>query len=196
MTTTDAPAPATETSPTRRDWAGLWVLAAALAMVVLDGTIVGVALPVIIQDLHLSLTNAQWVNSLYSVVFAALLLTSGRFGDRFGRRSMLLAGLAVFVAGSITAAISGGASLLIASRALQGVGGALILPATLSTVNATFRGKDRATAFGIWGAVMAGTAAMGPLYSAAGSPLWPAGTGSSGSTCPSAQPCSSPRCSM
>ena len=72
--------------PTRSDWIGLWVLALALAMIVLDGTIVGVALPVIIRDLDLSLTEAQWINSLYSVVFAALLLTFGRLGDRLGRR--------------------------------------------------------------------------------------------------------------
>lgn len=149
--------------PTRSDWAGLWVLALALAMVVLDGTIVGVALPVIIQDLTLSLTEAQWVNSLYAVVFAALLLTFGRLGDRFGRRRLMIAGVAIFMAGSVLAALSSTGDLLIASRAVQGVGGALILPSTLSTVNATFRGKDRAAAFGIWGAVMSGAAAVGPL---------------------------------
>lgn len=151
------------TSPSRRDWAGLWVLAAALAMIVLDGTIVGVALPAIIADLRLDLTDAQWINSLYAVVFAALLLTAGRLGDRWGRRRLLLIGLIVFVAGSVMAATAGDAGTLLAARALQGVGGALVLPSTLSAVNATFRGRDRAAAFGIWGAVMSGAAALGPL---------------------------------
>lgn len=149
--------------PTRSDWVGLWVLALALAMIVLDGTIVGVSLPVIISDLDLSLTDAQWVNSLYSVVFAGLLLTFGRLGDRFGRRKLMILGVFIFMVGSILAALSGSGGLLIASRAVQGVGGALVLPSTLSTVNATFRGRDRAAAFGIWGAVMSGAAALGPL---------------------------------
>lgn len=147
----------------RRRWLGLGVLAAALSMIVLDGTIVGVALPQIIADLRLDLTDAQWVNSLYAMIFAALLLGFGRLGDRVGRRRLLLLGVLVFTVGSSTAALATGPGSLIASRALQGVGGAAVLPATLSTVNATFRGKDRATAFGIWGAVMAGVAAVGPL---------------------------------
>ena len=147
----------------RRRWAGLWVVAIALAMIVLDGTIVAVALPAIIADLQLDLTEAQWVNSLYSMVFAALLLTAGRLGDRFGRRRMLLLGLAGFVTGSVLAALAGDTTSLLTARAVQGVGGAMVLPATLSTVNATFRGPDRAAAFGIWGAVMSGAAALGPL---------------------------------
>ena len=154
----------TETDrPTRSDWIGLWVLALALAMIVLDGTIVGVSLPVIIRDLDLSLTEAQWVNSLYSVVFAGLLLTFGRLGDRFGRRRLMILGVGIFMFGSVLAALSGAGGLLIGARAIQGVGGALVLPSTLSTVNATFRGRDRAAAFGVWGAVMSGAAAVGPL---------------------------------
>lgn len=146
-----------------RAWAGLWVLATALAMIVLDGTIVAVALPSIITDLHLDLTEAQWVNSLYAVVFAALLLTAGRVGDRWGRRRLLLVGVTVFVTGSMLAALADHATVLLSARALQGVGGAMVLPSTLSIVNATFRGRDRAAAFGVWGAVMAGAAALGPL---------------------------------
>ncbi|MEO7068945.1 MAG: MFS transporter [Nostocoides sp.] len=153
--------PATFADPRR--WLALGVLAAGLSMIVLDGTIVGVALPRIIDVLHLDLTQAQWVNSLYSMVFAALLLFFGRIGDRFGRRTLLLIGVVVFVVGSVTAAMADGGGSLIASRALQGFGGAMVLPSTLATVNATFRGRDRATAFGVWGAVMAGMAAVGPL---------------------------------
>ncbi|WP_229117347.1 DHA2 family efflux MFS transporter permease subunit [Enemella dayhoffiae] len=154
--------PATATTDRRR-WIALWTLAAGLAMIVLDGTIVGVALPTIINDLRLDLTDAQWINSLYNVVFAALLLTMGRVGDRLGRRSLFLTGIALFLIGSVLAALSAGASALILARVVQGVGGAMILPSTLSTVNATFRGKDRAAAFGVWGAVMSGSAALGPL---------------------------------
>lgn len=146
-----------------RRWLSLGVLAAGLSMIVLDGTIVGVALPRIMMDLHLDLTDAQWVSSLYAMVFAALLLTFGRVADRIGRRTVFVVGVILFVGASVIAGQAGSGASLISSRALQGVGGAMILPATLSTVNATFRGADRARAFGIWGAVMAGMAAVGPL---------------------------------
>ncbi len=139
------------------------MLAASLSMIVLDGTIVGVALPTLIADLGLDVSEAQWVNGIYSVVFAALLLTTGRLGDRFGRRRLLIIGIVIFVAGSAIAALASSAGTLIAARVVQGVGGALILPTTLSSVNATFRGKDRAIAFGVWGAVISGMAALGPL---------------------------------
>lgn len=146
-----------------RRWFALAVLAGGLSMIVLDGAIVGVALPRIIDVLHLDLTEAQWVNSLYSMVFGALLLFFGRIGDRIGRRTLFVVGVAIFVLGSVAAAMSGGAGTLIPARAVQGLGGAMVLPSTLATVNATFRGRDRATAFGVWGAVMAGMAAVGPL---------------------------------
>lgn len=144
-------------------WFALVVLAVGLAMIVIDGTIVGVALPDIIEKLDLNITDAQWVNSLYNVVFAALLLSTGRFADRIGRRKVFIAGVLTFTAGSIVAALSAGVSQLIWARVIQGVGGAMILPSTLSTVNATFQGKQRAAAFGVWGAVMSGAAALGPL---------------------------------
>lgn len=147
----------------RREWIGLWVLAAGLSMIVIDGTIVGVALPTIIGDLSLDLTDAQWVNSLYSVVFAALLLSTGRLGDRTGRRRVFAIGLVIFMGGSVMAATSDSSTSLIWARVVQGIGGACILPGTLSTVNATFRGRNRAVAFGIWGAVISGAAALGPL---------------------------------
>ncbi|MFC5369350.1 DHA2 family efflux MFS transporter permease subunit [Arcanobacterium bovis] len=157
-TSTSTPAPTS-----RKDWFGLAILAVGLGMIVLDGTIVGVALPSIIQDLHLNLTDAQWVNSLYSVVFAALLLAVGRIADAGGRQRVFLVGIVIFAASSLLAALASGTGTLIAARAIQGIGGAMVLPSSLSTVNAIFRGKDRATAFGIWGAVMSGAAAIGPL---------------------------------
>lgn len=162
------------TSVAPRKWAALWVLAIGLGMIVLDGTIVGVALPTIIDDLGLDITQAQWINSIYSVVFAALLLSMGRIGDRLGRRRLFATGTTLFVVGSFLAAISGSVGLLLVARVVQGVGGAMVLPATLSTVNAIFRGKDRAAAFGVWGATMSGAAAVGPLLGGwlAGSYSW------------------------
>ncbi len=150
-------------APRRRDWMAIAVLAAGLGMIVLDGTIVGVALPAMIEDLGLTLTDAQWVNSLYAVLLAALLLSTGKLADSWGRKRLFLAGLIVFMLGSVLAAMASDAGLLIAARAVQAVGAALIMPSTLSTVNAVFRGRYRAAAFGVWGAVISGAAAIGPL---------------------------------
>ncbi|MCT1545281.1 MULTISPECIES: MFS transporter [Kocuria] len=154
-------------APSRKDWIALAALAAGLGMIVLDGTIVGVALPAIIQDLGLNLTDAQWVNSLYAVLLAALLLSTGKLADRWGRKTMFMVGLVVFAGGSLLAALSGTAGALIASRAVQALGAAFIMPSTLSTVNALFRGRYRGPAFGVWGAVMSGAAAIGPLVGGA-----------------------------
>ena len=149
--------------PTKKDWLALAVLAVGLGLIVLDGTIVGVALPIIIEDLGMNLTDAQWVNSLYAVMLAALLLSTGSLADRWGRKRVFLLGIVIFVAGSLLAAGAGSAGALIGSRAVQAIGAALIMPSTLSTVNATFRGTYRAAAFGVWGAVISGAAALGPL---------------------------------
>lgn len=150
-------------APARRDWWALVVLSLGLGMIVLDGTIVGVSLPVIIGDLHLDLTDAQWVNSLYAVILAAILLVTGRLADAWGRRLLFVTGLVIFVAGSIFASAAWDATSLICARAVQAIGAAAIMPSTLSTVNAIFRGKYRAAAFGVWGAVISGAAAVGPL---------------------------------
>lgn len=150
-------------APTRRDWLGLATMSVALGMIVLDGTIVGVALPAIIDDLGLDLTDAQWVNSLYAALLASILLVTGRLADRFGRKPLMMVGIVVFVAGSVLAAMASDPGTLIGSRAVQAVGAAAIMPSTLSTVNAVFRGKHRAAAFGVWGAVISGAAAVGPL---------------------------------
>ena len=159
MTSAETSAPA----PSRRDWFGLAVLSVGLGLIVLDGTIVGVALPAIIADLHLDLTDAQWVNSLYAVLLAALLFSTGNLADRWGRKRLFLAGLVVFVGGSLLAAAASGGGMLIGARAVQAVGAAFIMPSTLSTVNAVFRGRHRAAAFGVWGPVISGAAAIGPL---------------------------------
>lgn len=150
-------------APSKRDWGALAVLAGSLGVIVLDGTIVGVALPKTIGDLALTLSDAQWVNSLYAVIVGALLLASGSASDRLGRRRLLVIGMSIFVIGSAIAGVAGSAAALLSGRAVQAVGAAGIMPATLSTVNALFRGKYRAAAFGIWGAVISGAAAIGPL---------------------------------
>src|SRR5699024_10433639 len=111
-------------------WGALWVLAVGFGMIILDGTIVGVALPTIIQDLDLDITQAQWINSIYSVVFAALLLSTGRIGDRLGRKRLFIAGTTTFVIGSLLAALAGSVTLLLLARVVQGIGGAMVLPAT------------------------------------------------------------------
>lgn len=144
-------------------WAALGVLAAGLGLVVLDGTIVSVALPQIIEDIGLSLSDAQWVNSLYAVILAALLLSTGKLADRFGRKKLFITGVLVFAAGSLVAAGAGSAGALLGARAIQAAGASCIMPSTLSSVNAMFQGKQRAAAFGIWGAVISGAAAIGPL---------------------------------
>ncbi|RAY12121.1 MFS transporter [Actinomadura craniellae] len=139
------------------------VLSLGVSLIVVDATIVGVLLPRIVTDLGLATTDAAWITSVYSLVFAALLIPLGRAGDITGRRRMFVLGVLVFVGASVFAATAGDGGELIRARALQGVGAAMIMPATMSTVNAVFTGRDRAVAFGIWGSLIGGMAALGPL---------------------------------
>lgn len=138
------------------------VLSVGLGIIVLDGTIVGVALPSVITDQQLNPTQAQWVNSLYAVLLAALLLRRARFAGTWGRKRAFLTGLTIFVEGSVLAGFLPPPPLT-SARAVQAIGAAFVMPSTLSTVNAVFRGKYRAAAFGVWGAVISGAAALGLL---------------------------------
>ncbi len=147
----------------RGRWLGLAMLSLGVSMIIVDATIVNVSVPAIISDLGLQATQAEWINTTYALVFAALLITLGRLGDQRGRRKMYLLGLVVFLVASVIAGASTSGTMLIGARLLQGVGGAMILPATQSILNTNFRGRDRAIAFGIWGAVIGGMAALGPL---------------------------------
>ena len=147
----------------RRRWLAMPFIALGVAMIIVDATIVNVAVPTIIRDLHTTAVAAEWVNSIYSLVFAALLITLGRIGDMFGRRLLFTVGTVWFVAASVVAATASSSGILIFGRFLQGIGGAMILPATLSTVNSLFRGRERAIAFAIWGSTIGGMAAVG-LY--------------------------------
>jgi EmrB/QacA subfamily drug resistance transporter len=152
----------TDTRPAGRWW-GLVALTLGVSIIIVDATVVNVAIPTIIRDLEMGATDAEWMNTIYSLVFAALLVSVGRAGDLVGRRRLFVSGVVVFVLASIWAGTAGSPASLIAARFAQGVGGAMILPSTLSSVNTMFRGKERAIAFGVWGSVIGGMAALGPL---------------------------------
>jgi EmrB/QacA subfamily drug resistance transporter len=154
---------ATAGPASRRQWAGLFFIALGVAMIIVDATIVNVAVPQIIKDLGITSSDAQWVQEVYTLVFAALLLTWGRLGDRYGRRLLFVAGAAGFASASVLAAFAQSGPELIGSRVLQGIAGAMMLPTSLSILNAGFRGRDRAIAFAIWGSTIGGMAALGPL---------------------------------
>ena len=144
-------------------WYGLAAISLSVALIIMDSTIVSVAVPAIIGDLGLSSTQVQWIQEIYTLVFAALLLVWGRVADRIGRRRVLVYGLVIFLVSSVLCAMAPTGGLLIGARAVQGVGGSMILPTTLSLLNANFRGKDRTIAFAVWGSTIGGMAAVGPI---------------------------------
>ena len=161
--TDTATIPAPATAPDRRRWIGLVVISIAVALIIVDSTIVNVAIPSIVKELDITSTQVQWVQESYTLVFASLLLVWGTLADRIGRRRLLLVGLAIFGLASVAAALSPTGDFLIAARVVQGVGGAMLLPTTLSLINATFRGRERGIAFAVWGSTIGGMAAVGPL---------------------------------
>ena len=132
-------------------------------MLLLDITIVNVALPEIQRDLHSSFSDLQWVVDAYSLMLAAVLLTAGSLGDRLGRRRIFVWGFAIFSGASLLCGLAGTPTFLNLMRALQGVGGAAMFATTLALIAQEFRGPERATAFGIWGATIGGAVAIGPL---------------------------------
>src|SRR5271169_238223 len=135
----------------------------------LDTTMVNVALPTLVRELHASTSQLQWVVDAYNLVFAALLLTSGSLSDRFGRKGMLLAGLAVFGTASVVGGFATSPAQLIAARSVMGLGAAMIFPATLSLIANVFTDRrERAGAIGLWGA-SAGWPSRSAPSSAAGS---------------------------
>jgi EmrB/QacA subfamily drug resistance transporter len=145
-------------------WRAFALLAVLFFMTTIDLTIVNVALPTIGRDLHFSTTNLQWVATAYALTFGGFLMFGGRTADLLGRRRMLVAGLALFTAASLSCGLSGSDLTLIVGRALQGLGAALMLPAALSSVMNMFReGAERNKALGIWGGLGAGGATVGLL---------------------------------
>lgn len=145
-------------------WLVLVLVCIAQFMVVLDATVVNVALPSIQTDLGMSQADLQWVVNSYTLIFGGFLLLGGRAGDLIGRKKLFLAGLVVFTVASLLNGLATSSEFLILARGLQGLGGALIAPAALSIVTATFReGAERTKAMGIWSAIAAGGGAVGLL---------------------------------
>ena len=148
---------------TRTRWIGLLFISMAISLVIIDGTIVNTIFPEIIKELSLSSTEVQWVQESYVLVFASTLLIWGSLADRVGRRRLLVIGILIFIASSVWAGSADGASSLIFARIVQGFGGAMVLPTTLSLVNATFQGRERGIAFAVWGSTIGGMVAVGPV---------------------------------
>ena len=147
----------------RTRWIGLLFISMAISLVIIDGTIVNTIFPEIIKDLSLTSTEVQWVQESYVLVFASTLLIWGSLADRIGRRLLLLIGIVIFVLASIWAGSADSASSMILARVVQGFGGAMVLPTTLSLVNANFHGKERGIAFAVWGSTIGGMVAVGPV---------------------------------
>ena len=150
-------------SPDKKRWFGLVAIALGVAGIIVDATIVNVAIPSIIEDLKITSTQTQWIQEAYTLVFASTLLVFGRLSDRFGRRALFALGMLIFVISSLAAAQANSGAFLIEARLIQGIGGAMMLPTSLSLLNSTFFGKERGIAFAVWGSTIGGAAALGPL---------------------------------
>ena len=144
-------------------WKALLFIGISLLVISLDNTILNVALPSISQELGASFSELQWIVDAYVLVFAALLLTMGSVSDRIGRKTALQGGLVLFATGSLAAALSTSTEMLIASRAFLGLGGAIIMPSTLSIISASFPRHERAQAFAIWAAIFGLGIGIGPV---------------------------------
>lgn len=146
-----------------KKWWTLAAVAFGLFMIMLDNTVVNVALPSIARDLKISISELEWIVTAYALVFAALLITGGKLADMFGRRRIFVIGLAIFSLSSLACGFAPNAGFLIGARGVQGIGAALMNPATLSIITATFPPRERGQAIGIWAGVSALALAIGPL---------------------------------
>ncbi len=155
--------PATTTKVGPKQLVILLVLSLMLAIIVIDSTVVNIALPSIQKDFQISVKNLEWITSLYALVFGSFLLTWGKLGDEFGRKKIFVAGILLFIFGSITVGESPNLSYMLVGRGTQGFGAAMASPSTLSILTTTFTGKARGVAFGVWGAVAGASAPLGLL---------------------------------
>jgi EmrB/QacA subfamily drug resistance transporter len=147
-----------------KKWLPLVILSLGLTIIILDTTILNVSLRTIINDLHTDIQSIQWVITAYSLMLAAFTITGGRLGDLFGRKKLFLIGAVTFAIGSFIASISPNVGTLIAGEAIiEGIGAALMMPATMSLIVSNYKGRDRQISFGIWGAIAGGAAALGPV---------------------------------
>ncbi|MFJ8444192.1 MFS transporter [Kitasatospora griseola] len=146
-----------------RKWIPLTAICVGAFMLLVDVSIVNTALPDMSEDLHSTFTALQWVVDVYALTLAALLMAFGSLGDRLGHRRLYLGGLAVFGLASLACALAPDAGTLIAARAAQGIGGAAMMTSTTALLNAAYHGRERGTAFGIWGAVNGAASAAGPI---------------------------------
>src|SRR2546430_16997318 len=164
VTATAVGSPATSSRLfSRRGLLILLLLCGAQFLVVLDATIVNVALPSIQRALHFTPQNLQWVASGYALTFAGFLLLGGRAADRLGRRRVFMTGVLLFIAASLASGLATTSGVLITARLVQGLGGAIMSPAALSLLTTSFQGKDRARALGIYGAIGGAGGAAGVL---------------------------------
>jgi EmrB/QacA subfamily drug resistance transporter len=152
---------------TNRKWWALGAVSFSLFMIMLDNTVVTVALRAIQKDLNTNLSQLEWIVNAYSLTFAVFLITAGKLADFLGRRRIFLAGLVLFTLASLWCALSPSGGVLIAARAVQGCGAALMLPATLSVITALFPVRQRGMALGIWAAISGAALAIGPLVGGA-----------------------------
>jgi EmrB/QacA subfamily drug resistance transporter len=150
-------------APENRKWLTLVAVAFGLFMIMLDNTIVNVALPSIQRDLHIGISELEWVFNGYALTFGVLMLTGGKLADLLGRRFIFIVGLVIFGAASLACGLATSGGMLIGARVVQGVGSALMNPATLSIITATFPPRQRGMAIGIWAGVAAMALAIGPL---------------------------------
>jgi MFS family permease len=148
---------------TDRKWWTLGAVSIGLFMVMLDNTVVNVALPTISRKLGMGISSLEWVVNAYTLSFAMLMLTGGKLADYLGRRRFFVTGLVLFSAASLVCGLSSSGGFLIAARVVQGAGAALLAPATLSIISATFPPEERGTAIGIWAGVSATALAIGPM---------------------------------
>jgi len=150
-------------TPENKKWWTLAAVSLGLFMIMLDNTVVNVALVSMRRSLHLSLSDLEWVVTGYALTFAAFMLTGGKLADLFGRRLIFMVGLAIFTGSSLACGLATSGGFLIGARVVQGLGAALMNPSTLSIVTATFPARQRGTAIGIWAGVSAMALAIGPL---------------------------------